>query len=391
MAVTFAKGFKAAGVAAGIKKSGARDVAVILADAPCVAAMVGTLNQVCAPSVTRNRGLVPSDKIAGVIVNAGCANVATGPEGVQNNQLMAGSDAFLTASTGVIGVQLPMDKLLSGITNAKETASSSTESSQNAAEAIMTTDLIPKTCTTEVEIFNKTVSIGGMAKGSGMIAPNMATMLAFITTDIAITPAVLDSALRKAVDVSFNCMTVDGDTSTSDQCIILASGAAQNPILDTPTGSEFEKFVSALTTVCVDLAKKVARDGEGATKLVTVEVSGALSDADAKQVARTIAESPLVKTALFGNDPNWGRLMMAAGRAGIAFNPDQASATLAGIEVFRNGVPTQFDKTAASNAMKTSDVTVTVDLGIPNATGRATVYTCDFSYEYVKINAEYTT
>jgi glutamate N-acetyltransferase / amino-acid N-acetyltransferase len=391
MAVTFAKGFKAAGVAAGIKKSGARDVAVILADNPCVAAMVGTQNQVCAPSVTRNRGLVPSDNILGIFVNAGCANVATGPEGVNNNILMAGSDGFLTASTGVIGVQLPVDKLLTGIAKAKETASNTTESSQNAAEAIMTTDLVPKTCTKEVEIFRKTISIGGMAKGSGMIAPNMATMLAFITTDIAITPSVLDSALREAVDVSFNCMTVDGDTSTSDQCIILASGAAQNPVLETTTGPEYTQFVTALTTVCVDLAKKVARDGEGATKLVTVEVSGALSDADAKQVARTIAESPLVKTALFGNDPNWGRLMMAAGRAGIAFNPDQASATLAGIEVFRNGVPTQFDKTHASNAMKTSDVTVAVDLGIPNATGRATVYTCDFSYEYVKINAEYTT
>jgi glutamate N-acetyltransferase / amino-acid N-acetyltransferase len=391
MAITYAKGFKAEGVAAGIKKSGARDVAVILADKPCVAAMVGTQNQVCAPSVTRNRGLVPSDNILGVIVNAGCANVATGPEGVNNNILMAGGDGLLTASTGVIGVQLPMDKLLAGIAKAKETASNTTESSQNAAEAIMTTDLVPKTYSIKVEIFGKVIAIGGMAKGSGMIAPNMATMLAFITTDIAITPSVLDSALREAVAVSFNCMTVDGDTSTSDQCIILASGAAQNPVLDTTTGPEYTQFVTALTTVCIALAKKVARDGEGATKLVTVEVSGALSDADAKQVARTIAESPLVKTALFGNDPNWGRLMMAAGRAGITFNPDQASATLAGIEVFRNGVPTQFDKTIASNAMKTSDVTVTVDLGIPNATGRATVYTCDFSYEYVKINAEYTT
>jgi glutamate N-acetyltransferase / amino-acid N-acetyltransferase len=391
MAITYAKGFKAAGVAAGIKKSGARDIAVILADKPCVAAMVGTQNQVCAPSVTRNRGLVPSDAIFGVIVNAGCANVATGPEGVNNNNLMAGTKGFLTASTGVIGVQLPMDKLLAGIASAKETAFNTTEYSQNAAEAIMTTDLVPKTCTVDVEIAGKTIHIGGMAKGSGMIAPNMATMLAFITTDIAITPAALDSALREAVAVSFNCMTVDGDTSTSDQCIILASGAAQNALLDTTTSPDYTAFVAALTTVCVDLAKKVARDGEGATKLVTVEVSGAQTDADAKQVARTIAESPLVKTALFGNDPNWGRLMMAAGRAGIKFNPDQASATLAGIEVFRNGVPTQFDKTNASNAMKTSDITVTVDLGIPDATGRATVYTCDFSYEYVKINAEYTT
>jgi glutamate N-acetyltransferase/amino-acid N-acetyltransferase len=214
----------------------------------------------------------------------------------------------------------------------------------------------------------------------------MATMLAFLTTDADISPQALDTALRRAVDVSFNCMTVDGDTSTSDQCILLASGAAGNAPL---AESEFEAFVAALSDVCITLAKKVARDGEGATKLVEVRVTGAPSEADAKKVGRTIAESPLVKTALFGNDPNWGRLMMAAGRAGVPFDPECASATLAGIEVFKNGVPTSFDKATASEAMKADEVLVTVDLGAGE--GKATFYTCDFSYEYVKINAEYTT
>lgn len=385
MAVTFAKGFVAAGVAAGIKKSGARDVALLLCPG-AQAAMVGTLNQVCAPSVKRNRSLVPG-VIDGVVVNAGCANVATGPEGIANNAQMGTALAgktLLTASTGVIGVQLPQAKLLAGITAAEEALSEN--GSDDFAEAIMTTDLVPKVAQIELTLGGATVRIGGACKGSGMIAPNMATMLAFVTTDAALAPAQLDLALRRAVDVSFNCMTVDGDTSTSDQCILLASGAANNAPL---SEAEFETFVSALSEVCITLAKKVARDGEGATKLVEVRVTGAPSEADAKKVGRTIAESPLVKTALFGNDPNWGRLMMAAGRAGVPFDPERASATLAGIEVFKNGVPAAFDKAAASDAMKTEEVLVTVDLGAGD--GQATFYTCDFSYEYVKINAEYTT
>lgn len=387
MAVTFAKGFVAAGVAAGIKKSGARDVALLLSPTgPVAAAMVGTQNQVCAPSVKRNRGLTPG-VVNGVVINAGCANVATGPEGIANNAQMGEAlpgKLLLTASTGVIGVQLPQEKLLAGIAAAE--AALSADGSDDFAEAIMTTDLVPKTAQTELTLGGVTVRIGGACKGSGMIAPNMATMLAFLTTDAALEPEQLDTALRRAVDVSFNCMTVDGDTSTSDQCILLASGAAGNAAL---YDEEFEAFVAALSEVCITLAKKVARDGEGATKLVEVRVTGAPSEADAKKVGRTIAESPLVKTALFGNDPNWGRLMMAAGRAGVPFDPERASATLAGIEVFKNGVPASFDKAAASEAMKTDEVLVTVDLGAGE--GKATFYTCDFSYEYVKINAEYTT
>jgi glutamate N-acetyltransferase / amino-acid N-acetyltransferase len=387
VAVTFPMGFVAAGVAAGIKKSGAKDVALLLSTSgPVAAAMVGTQNQVCAPSVKRNRGLMPG-LIYGVVINAGCANVATGPEGIANNEQMGTAitdQTLLTASTGVIGVQLPREKLLAGIAAAHKALS--VNGSDDFAEAIMTTDLVPKVAQTELTLGGATIRIGGACKGSGMIAPNMATMLAFLTTDAAISPEALDAALRRAVDVSFNCMTVDGDTSTSDQCILLASGDAGSV---PSSGPDFETFVAALSEVCITLAKKVARDGEGATKLVTVSVSGAPSDADAKKVGRTIAESPLVKTALFGNDPNWGRLMMAAGRAGVIFNPDKASATLAGIEVFKNGVPAPFDKAAASEAMKTDELTVTVDLGAGE--GKAVFYTCDFSYEYIKINAEYTT
>ncbi|WP_309721822.1 bifunctional glutamate N-acetyltransferase/amino-acid acetyltransferase ArgJ [Armatimonas sp.] len=408
MAVTFPVGFRAHGVAAGIKKSGALDMALLwvlgLPDRVS-AAMVGTQNQMCAPSVTRNRRVLEETGgfVKAIIINAGCANVATGPEGIADNERMAElvileslarleSDALpntiLTASTGVIGVRLPMDKIAAGIHKLHEVGR--TEGiAENFAEAIMTTDLVPKTAQIAFELNGYEVRIGGACKGSGMIAPNMATMLAFLTTDAGISPEALDVALRRAVDVSFNCMTVDGDTSTSDQCILLASGAAGNDFIEEPEGPDFEAFVAALSEVCITLAKKVARDGEGATKLVEVRVTGAPSDADAKKVGRTIAESPLVKTALFGNDPNWGRLMMAAGRAGVPFDPDNASATLAGIEVFKNGVPAAFDKAAASEAMKTDEVLVTVDLGAGD--GKATFYTCDFSYEYVKINAEYTT
>ena len=331
--------------------------------------------------------------VQAVVINSGCANVATGAEGVAENERMAEQVAavvetipehILTASTGVIGVRLPMAKIETGITKLGQSGSA-----ESFAEAIMTTDLVPKTAQTEFSLGGATVRIGGACKGSGMIAPNMATMLAFLTTDADIRPKALDAALRRAVDVSFNCMTVDGDTSTSDQCILLASRYADNKPIEEPEGPEFETFVAALSEVCVTLAKKVARDGEGATKLVEVRVTGAPSDADAKKVGRTIAESPLVKTALFGNDPNWGRLMMAAGRAGVPFDPDNASATLADIEVFKNGVPAVFDKAAASEAMKADEVLVTVDLGAGE--GKATFYTCDFSYEYVKINAEYTT
>lgn len=393
------RGFAAAGVAAGVKKSGDRDIALLVCtNGDAVAAGVGTTNVVCAPSVVRNREVLAGTlgRIRGVVVNAGCANVATGPQGVADNERMAEiaaglvGGAVLSASTGVIGVHLPMDRIAAGIGSAHAALDDSARAASSAASAIMTTDLVAKETAREFECAGKTVRIGGMAKGSGMIAPDMATMLAFLSTDLALEPSVLDAALRAAVDRSFNALTVDGDTSTSDQCLILASGVAGNVPLEEASGTDFDAFRAALEEVCVDLARRVARDGEGATKLATVRVFGAPTDAAAKRVARTIAESPLVKTALFGNDPNWGRLMAAAGRAGVAFQPEKASARLAGVEVYRAGVPTRFDKAALSNAMRVDELPIEIDLGT-GGPGDFTVYTCDFSYDYVRINAEYTT
>lgn len=397
--VLAAKGFRAGTAACGIKRSGNTDVVLIAADQPLTGlAMVGTLNVVCAPSVTRNRSEVYGPNavsIRGVVINSGCANVATGQQGIDANSEMAELAAqlcgggVLTASTGVIGVQLPMDKLRKGIADAWSSSGTSREHDQAAAEGIMTTDLVRKSVAVKVTTDAGVFHIGGISKGSGMIAPNMATMLAFITTDADISSELLQPLLKDIVDRTFNAITVDGDTSTSDQCIVLASGLSGVCISDTASPL-YQDFSDVLEAVMLHLAKAIARDGEGATKLVEIRVTGALSDAAARAVAKTIAESPLVKTALFGNDPNWGRLMAAAGRAGVPFDPAAASASIAGIEVYRAGVPTDFNAAEVSDAMKMPDVLIEVNLGDP-AGGAFTFYTCDFSYDYVRINAEYTT
>ena len=397
--VLAAKGFRAGTAACGIKRSGNTDVVLIAADQPLTGlAMVGTQNVVCAPSVTRNRAEVSGPdaaSIRGIVINSGCANVATGQQGIDANNEMAEQAAqlcgggVLTASTGVIGVQLPMDKLRKGIVDAWSSSGTSREHDQAAAEGIMTTDIVRKNIAVKVTTDAGVFHIGGISKGSGMIAPNMATMLAFITTDADISSTLLQPLLNDVVDRTFNAITVDGDTSTSDQCIVLASGLSGVCISDT-SSPLYKDFSDVLEAVMLHLAKAIARDGEGATKLVEIRVTGALSDLAARAVAKTIAESPLVKTALFGNDPNWGRLMAAAGRAGVAFDPAAASASIAGIEVYRAGVPTDFNAGEVSDAMKMPDVLIEVNLGDP-AGGAFTFYTCDFSYDYVRINAEYTT
>lgn len=400
--VCAAAGFSVAGVAAGIKKSLSRDVALLVSsggEAAC--AGVFTQNVVRAPSVERNeRVLRERPYVRAVVVNAGNANAGNGPQGEADNEGMARSaaeavgcapSAVLTASTGVIGHPLPTDKLAAGIADAAGRLAPGAEAASTAAEAIMTTDTFPKEYAVRFAFADGTVAhIGGMAKGSGMIAPNMATMLAFLTTDVAVAPAVLDRALRAAVAVSFNRVTVDGDTSTNDSCLLLASGAAGNRLMEDAAGADYAALLDALTAVSVHLAKEVARDGEGATKLVTVRVTGAPSDDDAHKVAKTVAESPLVKTALFGNDPNWGRILAAAGRAGVRFDPKNATADLAGTRIFEAGVPTRFDAAALSQAMAVKELDIAVDLGTGGG-GAATVYTCDFSYDYVRINAEYHT
>ncbi len=400
--VCAARGFEVAGVRCGIKRK-RRDIALLTCstgeDAVC--AGVFTQNVVRAPSVDRNVALLKqSPFIRAVVVNAGNANAGNGRRGEDDNAAMAGlaaqalgvqPEAVLTASTGVIGTALPMELLTVGIAEVKKVLASNAEAAANAAEAILTTDTFVKQMAVAVHLPESGVEIriGGMSKGSGMIAPNMATMLGFITTDAAIAPALLDQALREAVQVSFNCLTVDGDTSTNDSCFLLASGAAGNPAI-VEHGRDFDVFTDALTHVCIYLAKEIARDGEGATKLVTVRVLNAPDDAAARQVAKTIAESPLVKTALFGNDPNWGRILAAAGRAGVPFDPKRATADLAGTRIFAEGTPTRFDGPALSKAMAAKEVDIVVDLGT-EGTGTGTVYTCDFSYDYVRINAEYHT
>jgi glutamate N-acetyltransferase/amino-acid N-acetyltransferase len=397
--VLAAKGFRAGSAACGIKRSGNTDIVLITADQALAGlAMVGTQNVVCAPSVTRNRVELSGHQAAGirgVVINSGCANVATGQQGIDANIKMAERAAqhsgggVLTASTGVIGVQLPMEKVLQGIDAAWAAAGTTADNDRVAAEGIMTTDLVRKSVAIKVTTDSGSYHIGGIAKGSGMIAPNMATMLAFVTTDVDIPSKLLQPLLRNVVDRTFNAITVDGDTSTSDQCIVLASGMSGVSIHD-GASPLFQEFSNALEAVMLNLAKAIARDGEGATKLVEIRVTGAGNETGARAVAKTIAESPLVKTALFGNDPNWGRLMAAAGRAGVPFDPAAASASIAGIEVYRAGVPTEFEVSLVSDAMNSQDVLIEVSLGDPDGAS-FTFYTCDFSYNYVRINAEYTT
>jgi glutamate N-acetyltransferase/amino-acid N-acetyltransferase len=295
-------------------------------------------------------------------------------------------EQVLVASTGVIGVNLPMDKLKTGIPQAYAALASS--QGPHAAQAIMTTDPFPKESCTVIAVGGKTVTIGGMAKGSGMIGPNMApsaTMLAFVTTDAAVAQPVLQRALAEVVHETFNAITVDGDTSTNDAVVLLANGASGATIGD----AEYSSFVQALRAVCLELALGIVRGGEGATKLVTVTVSGAASSAEARTTAMAIANSLLVKTAIHGGDPNWGRLLAVAGRAGVAFDEQRAKVTIGSIVLFENGRPYDDRAPQAAEHLKNTDVSVGVDLGAGRAS--STVWTCDLSAEYVKINAEYRT
>lgn len=304
----------------------------------------------------------------------------------------------LVCSTGIIGHKLPMPQIESAL----QTLDIDTQfSSEQMARAVMTTDLVPKFCAANFQVNGQTVTIGGQAKGVGMIGPDMAaisnsgqpaggsslhaTMLAFLTTDARVEKQLLQRALEEVIARSFNSVTVDGDTSTNDSCILLANGASNVEI----THNEYSIFVQALQNVCVELARKIARDGEGATKLVQIDVSGAASESDAKTVAMTIANSPLVKTAIFGRDPNWGRIAAAAGRSGVRFNATKMSISIGEVEVFRNGEPSNFDVQEAEAQMAHDDLTIAIQFGEGSATW--TAWTCDFSYEYVKINAEYHT
>lgn len=394
--ITSPKGFKASGVKAGIKKSGREDMAIIYSTVPAAAAAVFTTNTMAAAPVIISRETVKKGKASAIVVNAGCANACTGEQGMKDARAMAAITAetlgipveeVLVASTGIIGVTLPMDKVEAGIK--KAAAELSADNHKSPQQAIMTTDTFPKAVAVEFDLGGVPVRIAGIAKGSGMIHPNMATMLCFITTDAAIEPALLDKALREATNLSFNMISVDGDTSTNDMLSVMANGMAGNALIDDATSPLYNNFALALREVCVCLAKQVARDGEGATKFLEIHVTGAESFADAKLAAMTIAKSPLVKTAFFGQDPNWGRILCAAGYSEAKLNPEKISLTIGDIPVVVNGLGVNAEESALRKVMAQHDIVVTVDLAVGNAD--ATVWTCDFSYEYVKINGEYRT
>lgn len=392
--VTAAKGFKAAGVRCGIKQKGP-DLAAIYSGAECSVAGVFTTNAFKAASVLVNVERLALGRARAVVVNSGNANACTGEQGLRDARqickLAAGvlgvpEQQVFNASTGIIGVPLPMDKIEAGVREA--VANLSESGGESASLAIMTTDTVPKTSAYEFEIGGRTVRVGGMCKGAGMICPNMATMLCFITTDASIGPGLLQKSLASSVERSFNSLTVDGDMSTNDSLILLANGASGCGEI-TEGSAEYEAFDKALGQVCLDLATACARDGEGATKYVEVHVINAASYLDAKSAAMTIANSPLVKTAIFGEDPNWGRVLCAAGRSGAYIVPEKTSLYFGEVKIVENGEPLRLDPDAARKPMLGKDLTITVDLGV--GTESATAFTCDFSYDYVKINAEYHT
>lgn len=390
--VTSPRGFRAAGVGAGIKKNGNRDVAVISAAGVVAAAGVFTTNKAqAAPVLVSIEHLkATGGRAKAVVVNAGCANACTGAQGMLDAREMASLTAaavgcqpteVLVTSTGVIGVNLPMDKVRAGIAEAAKTLSAG--GGADAMHAIMTTDPFPKSCA--VSLPGK-FTIGGMCKGSGMIEPRMATMLGFLTMDVKIAPDVLQAALVRVVNTTFNAITVDGECSTNDCVFALASGEGAVEITD-PNDPD---FIGALTDVCGFLAREIVRGGEGATKLVTVKVTNAKTPEDAWLAARTICNSPLVKTAIHGGDPNWGRLVAAAGRSGAAFDTATTSVSIGPLMLFARGTPhDELAPKAASELLK-NEMTITVDLGFADGF-QATMWTCDFSAEYVKINAEYRT
>lgn len=394
--ITAPQKFIAAGVKAGIKQSGKEDVAIIFSEVPAAAAALFTQNTMAAAPVQVSREVAALGKARAFVVNSGCANACTGQQGREDARQMAriGSEALkiaenevIIASTGIIGVNLPMEKLAKGINQAA--ASLSRDGYEDAMLAIMTTDTFQKKCAYEFSLGGKVIRIGGIAKGAGMIHPNMATMLCFMTTDAAIVPAVLKKALTDAVNLSFNMITVDGDTSTNDTIAVLANGAAGNDCIDSVDHPDYPAFAGNLKTVATYLAQQVVRDGEGATKFLEIKVSGAKDFADAKTAAMSIAKSPLVKTAFFGEDPNWGRILCAAGYSGATADPKATSLSIGGVKIVEGGLGAQYDEPKLRKIMGEHDVQVLVDLGVGSA--EATVWTCDFSYEYVKINGEYHT
>jgi glutamate N-acetyltransferase / amino-acid N-acetyltransferase len=391
--VTAAQGFTAGGMYCGIRKQ-KKDIAIVQSAKPAVVAGVFTQNKViAAPLLVDKIQLKNSSMCSAIVINSGNANACTGEQGMKDawttvdtaaEALHLPREQVLVSSTGVIGQYLPMENIRKGI-NCLSTKLS-IDGHTDAAEAIMTTDVISKECAVRFSTESSVITVGGMAKGSGMIAPNMATMLAFVTTDAVVSPSALQSALRMANDRSFNRVTVDGDMSTNDMLLILANGYAKNEEIRENTPA-FRQFLNALEYVLMKLAKMIARDGEGATKFVEIVVSGARSEEEAVQAARSVANSNLVKTALHGADANWGRILCAVGYSGIDFNPDNVEISFNGVQVLKKKYEIVLDEEKAKVALSQENITVSINLHQGSAEAR--FWTCDLTKEYIHINASY--
>jgi len=393
------KGFRFAATACGLKKTGALDLALISSDVSASAAAVFTQNLVVAAPVTLSKKNLRESKgrMRAVVVNAGNANCATGilgdavafrtNEEAARRMLLAPQEVFV-CSTGVIGVQLPVEKILRALPSLSRNRRASARSFAELSLAICTTDTRPKTASASFKMSGKRVHVLGCSKGAGMIHPNMATTLAFVVTDAAISPSLLQRTLSDITSRTFNSISVDGDTSTNDTLLVLANAAAGAPPI-AANSKAHRQFAAALEEVCGSLARQIVADGEGAQRVIEIEVRGAKSESAARKIAETIATSPLVKTAFAGGDPNWGRIFAAAGRSGIKFDPSLVEITMAGIKVLRKGQPLDFNERAASNRLLAEHVPIVVDLHAGKS--RARYWTCDFTAEYVRVNASYRT
>lgn len=389
------KGFLAAGNYVGIKKNPTKfDLAIIYSEIPAVAGGVFTTNQLkAAPIILSQKRVRKNKKLQAVVINSGNANACTGPKGMIHAKQMTKEVAkglkiedkhVGVASTGVIGVPLPIEKVTTGIIGT--IAKLSTDASMS-VQAIMTTDTFPKSIAVELKIGDKAVRIGGIAKGSGMIHPNMATMLGFITTDIAISYSALQHAINRIVSTSFNMITVDGDSSTNDMVIVLANGMAKNKKINSVDDPNWQIFYKGLSFVCIHLAKLIAQDGEGATKLIEIQVHGAATEEQAQLAARAVCRSPLVKTAVFGHDANWGRIAGALGASGVKVDPKQLSIELGDVLLLKSGTPLPFDESKARKLLEKKVVLIKAKIG--KGRGKATAWGCDLTYDYIKINASY--
>ncbi len=393
--ITSPQGFSAGAVFADIKAWAVKpfDLTILRSEVPCMMAGMFTTNRIKAAPVILCQDRVESGKAQAIVANSGCANACTAQRGLADAEQMAtlvarkigvSAEDILVASTGVIGTHMPMDRIESGINRIELMP----DGGHDFAQAIMTTDTVPKEIAVECEIDGKTVTIGGVAKGAGMIHPDMATMLCFLTTDAAIDLDFLREALRKSVDLSLNLISVDGDTSTNDSILLLANGLAGNDTLHN-NDEAADVFQSALDYVCIYLAKSIARDGEGSTKLIEMTVEGARSVEDARNAARTVVSSPLVKTAVYGSDPNWGRVVAAVGRSGAEVVESKIDLYLGELCLMQAGRPLPIDKSEAEELMKYEEVIFRLNLNLGN--GEATAWGCDFTEEYIALNGDYTT